>query len=194
MTARWLWGALALVFALHWAVPVALIQRGTATLEHGAQYRFRTAPVDPIDPFRGRYVALDFDAARIAVAPDAVYAEGQSVYAPIAVGDDGFARLLPPQPELPSSGDVLKVRVLWHHASELGVALPFDRYYLDEALAPEAERIYRERNRRADPEAGEPDDPRRPAYVMVRVRRDYAVLEQLVIDGRPVRELIEARP
>lgn len=194
MTARWLWGALALVFALHWAVPLALIQRGTATLERGAQYRFRTAPVDPVDPFRGRYVALDFDAARISVSADADYADGETLYAPIAVGDDGFARLLPPQAKLPASDDALKVRVLWHNAGELGVALPFDRYYLDEALAPEAERIYRERNRRASPDAAESDDLRRPAYVSVRVRRGYAVLEQLVIDGRPVRELIEARP
>ncbi|TJY63039.1 hypothetical protein E4T66_04825 [Sinimarinibacterium sp. CAU 1509] len=194
MTARWMWGALALVFALHWTVPAALIQRGTATLERGTQYRFRTAPVDPVDPFRGRYVALDFDAARIAVNAQAEYAEGETLYAAITVGDDGFAHLLPPQHGLPKTGDALKVTVLWNNEGELGVALPFDRYYLDEALAPEAEQIYRERNRRVNPDEADDADPRRPAYVTVRVLDGYAVLEQLYIDGMPVRALIDSQP
>ncbi len=194
MTARWMWGALALVFALHWAVPAALIQRGTATLEHGTQYRFRTAPVDPVDPFRGRYVALDFDAARIAVNAQAEYVEGETLFAPIVVDEDGFAHLQPPQRALPQQGDALKVEVLWRNEGELGLALPFDRYYLDEALAPEAEQLYRERNARVNPDASDDADPRRPAYVTVRVLDGYAVLEQLYIDGVPVRALIDAQP
>ena len=57
-------------------------------------------------------------------------------------------------------------------------------YYLDERLAPEAER----RARR--PGRGDEEDPRRPAYASVRVYKGYAVLEELYIDGRAVHELL----
>lgn len=173
--------------ALQWAVPVHLIQRGQAALDEGAPYRFRTAPVDPVDPFRGRYVVLDFVAASVAQPQAAArYAHGERGYAPIRVGSDGFAVLDPPLPQPPASGDYLQVRVTWAGEDELRLQLPFDRYYLDEHLAPEAERRYRDSNR---VDADGVDDAR-PAWVQVRVRDGYALIEELYIDGRPVRELL----
>lgn len=184
-------GALALLvlaIAAQWAVPGWLIQRGQATLQQGTVYRLRTAPVDPVDPFRGRYVALDFEAASITLArPDPALRSGQRVYAPIRVGADGYAVLDAPLPQPPETGDYLTATVLWINADELRLQLPFDRYYLDETLAPAAERRYRDANRLR----GEADeDPRRPAWVHVRVRGGYALIEELFIEGRPVRDLL----
>jgi uncharacterized membrane-anchored protein len=184
--------ALVVVCAVQWAVPAWLIHRGTTALEQGTQYRFRTAPIDPVDPFRGRYVTLDFAAARIVLdGAQRSYAHGERVYAPITVGEDGFAVLGAPLHEHPDAGDYVEARVQWSSAEELRLALPFDRYYMDERLAPEAERIYRERNRQGR-FGEEPEDLRRPAYVTVRVRKGYAVLEELYIDGAPVHELLRS--
>lgn len=184
---------LGLVFVAQWAVPGYLIARGQATLEQGTAYRFRTAPVDPLDPFRGRYVALDFEAAQVKVAPSRDYERGERLYAPIAVDAEGYARLLPPLPAPPAQGDWLPVVVQWRDAGNLlRLRLPFDRYYMDERLAPEAERAYLAGNpRRA---AGDGQNAR-PTYVSVRVRSGYAVLEELYIDGRLVRErLLRGEP
>jgi uncharacterized membrane-anchored protein len=179
---------LAVGIAMQWAVPGYLIQRGQATLQDGAVYRLRTAPVDPVDPFRGRYVVLDFEAASITLLkPDPALHAGQRVYAPIRVGVDGYAELAPPLPAPPQSGDYLTVTVLWINGTELRLQLPFDRYYLDETLAPEAERRYWDANRAGDDDA---EDPRRPAWVQVRVLDGYALTEELFIDGRPVHELL----
>lgn len=178
---------LLLMCLVQWAVPATLIQRNQTTLSEGTGYRFRTAPVDPIDPFRGRYVALDFTAALIEVPSAQDYQPDTRMYAPIEVGDDGYAQLLPPRAQPPASGDYLVVRVGWlHDGTQLRVQLPFDRYYMDEDLAPEAERLYRDGSLRSP--TGEEDDPRRPAYVMVRVRGASAVIEELYIDDLPVRE------
>ena len=55
-----------LVFALvgfaQLAVPASLIWKRERTLRQGHVWKFRTAPVDPVDAFRGRYVALEFEA------------------------------------------------------------------------------------------------------------------------------------
>jgi hypothetical protein len=64
------------------------------------------------------------------------------------------------------------------------VALPFDRYYLPEDLAPAAEQAYRTLASR------EPGPTR--AWVDVRVRDGHAVLEELYLDGVPVREVLAA--
>jgi uncharacterized membrane-anchored protein len=175
------------------AVPGWLIQRGQATLHEGTTYRFRTAPVDPVDPFRGRYVALDFEAASITLAqPDPALRSGQRVYAPIRIGADGYAMLDTPLPQPPETGDYLTATVLWVNVDELRLQLPFDRYYLDETLAPEAERRYWDANRMRGDDA---EDPRRPAWALVRVRGGYALIEELYIKGRPVRELLhDAQP
>jgi len=184
---------LGLVCLAQWAVPGYLIARGQATLEQGTAYRFRTAPVDPLDPFRGRYVALDFQAAQVKIPSGRDYEHGERLYAPIAVDPDGYARLLPPQPQPPAQGDWLPVVVQGKDAGGLlRLRLPFDRYYMDERLAPAAERAYRDGNRR-----GRADDGQnaRPTYVSVRVRRGYAVLEELYIDGLSVRErLLHGEP
>jgi uncharacterized membrane-anchored protein len=176
-----------------WTVPGYLIQRGQATLHEGTAYRFRTAPVDPVDPFRGRYVALDFEAASIELTqPAGELRSGQRVYAPIRVDAEGYAQLDAPLLPPPAAGDYLQVKVAWVNVDELRVQLPFDRYYLDETLAPEAERRYWDANRIRDDDA---EDPRRPAWAQVRVRGGYALIEELFIEDRPVRELLrDARP
>ena len=40
------------------AVPLSMIARREFTLRNGRVYKFKTAPVDPYDAFRGRFVAL----------------------------------------------------------------------------------------------------------------------------------------
>lgn len=187
MKVRLLVLGLVLTCAAQWAVPVFLIYRGQTTLQQGVQYRFRTAPVDPADPFRGRYVRLDFEAARIVPQGSARELEAdQRAYASLARDAQGDAIVTGLGVTPPDAGDYLHVQVLWNHGEELQMRLPFDRYYLDERLAPEAERRYWA----GRPGRGDEEDPRRPAYATVRVYKGYAVLEELYIDGRSVHELL----
>ena len=62
------------------------------------------------------------------------------------------------------------------------LALPFDRYYMEESDAPAAEKAYREHSR----QGGERD-----AYVIVRVRKGQAVIEDLYVGGMPIREFLK---
>lgn len=179
MRTRWLLVLLGLLCIGQWSVPGALILKHQRTLSNGAAYAFRTAPVDPEDPFRGRYVALDFAAAERAATSTAPLPHDVPLYAAITVDAQGFAQLGEPASTPPAQGDWLPVRVTWQGEGRVRLQLPFDRFYLDEALAPEAERRYREADQgpasRAD-----------ATYVMVRVRDGHAVIEMLYLNGRPV--------
>jgi hypothetical protein len=50
---------LGLVFLAQWLVPVSMILGRERVLEKGTEVKFRVVPVDPYDPFRGRYVRIN---------------------------------------------------------------------------------------------------------------------------------------
>lgn len=72
---RWLWLALALLLQV--GLGAAAVAPQLAARAVGAEYRLRVAPVDPIDPFRGAYVTLDYpDLARPGIPEDTVPGSG----------------------------------------------------------------------------------------------------------------------
>lgn len=182
MNARRLRFILFVVVALaQLAVAGGALIRSELALHGGEVFRFRIRPVDPVDAFRGRYVAIRFDLDR-APAPDGFELERrQWVYVPLLVDGEGLAAFGPAAPGPPESGAYLRLRSGGIYPDEDGqrrvsVTMPFNRYYMDEALAPEAERaVWRRRG-------GE-----REAFVTVRVRKGVGVLEELFIGDVPIR-------
>ncbi|APG28781.1 hypothetical protein A7E78_13660 [Syntrophotalea acetylenivorans] len=172
--------ALAILFLLQLAVPASMIAGREMTLRHGKQYRFRTAPVDPYDPFRGRYVSLNLVASRVAHPEGMELARRQRVYALLAVDEEGFAYCRDLAVDPPTTGDYLAARVSWWNKKHVDLKLPFDRYYAEEDMAPEIERAYRSHSRRDKQEA----------YITVRVRKGNGVLEELYIEDLPVSEYL----
>lgn len=179
----------ALVCLAQVAVPATLIVRHEQTRASGTPWRFQTAPVDPDDPFRGRFVRLAFAVESEAVPfaePGLIYiGHGQRLYAELEAGPEGYARLVrlhrsrPPGTEYV---DVFSSRM--RHPDESGeeqapaafVRMPFDRYYLPEDRAPVVEREYAEASRAAQANT----------YAELRVRDGHAALVGLVLDGKPV--------
>lgn len=190
MSARRLRLAVLLVVgAVQLSVPIGMIVARERVLAEGAVWRFRTAPVDPADPFRGRYVALSFDQSTAPVPEGLTVEHGEQVIVPLSEGPDGFARLGPVRRESPEKGEYLRLRVHWIGRTEEGerpvahVQLPFDRLYLEEGVAPRAEEVYRELT------GGE---EALDAWAVVRVLGGRAVLEDVVVEGRSLRELAAA--
>jgi uncharacterized membrane-anchored protein len=165
-------------------VPLYMIARREATLRNGAQYKFRTAPVDPADPFRGRYVALRMEQQDVPVPKGSDYRRGERVYATLAPQPDGFTRIDGVSRSRPDGPAFIKTRVrypnTWSTNSSVSLDLPFDRYYMNEKCAPEAEKAYWDNSRRTN----------QNAYVTVRVRNGSAVLEGLYIGDKTIEEFI----
>ena len=161
-------------------VPGSMIYSREMTLRNGDQVRFRTTPVDPYDPFRGRFVALDLEAATAPIPEGVKLRRGQRVYAHLGVDEAGFAALTTLSLKRPERVSFIRVRVRSIRGQTAHLRLPFDRYYLEEPVAPEAERAYRRHSRRDT----------RDAYITVRVRDGQTVLEELYIAGKPLLEFL----
>ena len=183
MKSRILFGLFVAVALAQLSLPASMIWRSERALIGGQEFRFRTAPVDPYDAFRGRYVALRFDQNQAPVAAGRKIETGQKVYALIEVGPDGFARFSSVTDERPPDQSYLRVAVSSVQGTTAHLELPFDRFYMEETMAPAAEQAYRQHSRR-----GQQD-----AYVVVRVQDGRGVIANLYVDGRPIAEFLRAQ-
>jgi uncharacterized membrane-anchored protein len=174
---QWRLIVFALVALAQLAVPASLIWKREQTLRRGSVWRFRTAPVDPVDAFRGRYVALEFEEEARQIAPPADASHGQAVFVTLRQTPEGFAEIDRISTSAPPGDDFIQVQL---HGTT--VPLPFDKYWVTERDAPAAETAYREQNARE----------KRNAFVTVRVFRGDAALEQLYLDGLPLGDYLRA--
>ncbi len=158
------------------AVPLSMIMRQEDLLRSGQQYRFRTAPVDPYDAFRGRYVALRIEEDSLPKPRGMELRSWQTVYVLLENDPEGYAKITALTKKRPAGNNYIRVKVKRVSANKVYLRMPFTRYYLEEGLAPEAERAYRRRSR----------GDKRNAYITVRVKSGRAAVEELYVGGKPI--------
>ena len=172
-----------LLAVIQLAVPGVMIAKRELTLKNGAAFKFVTAPVDPYDAFRGRYVSLNFSQSQIPLSQDLDIERNQWVYAHLKKDKAGFAKIHKITLEPPEQEEYLKVKIRYinRRRGEVNLELPFDRYYLAEDAAKAAEKYYQELTRREEI----------ASYVVVRVDSGFGVLEELYLDGVPILEYVK---
>ena len=165
------------------ATPLSMIAKREGVLQTGGQFKFKVAPVDPYDAFRGRYVALRLLEDKAVVSPGIKLDYGQRVFAYIVVDELGFAKFSTLTTVRPQGAPYIDATVasFGQATSEVRLNLPIDRYYMEEEAAPKAERIYQRHASR-----GKED-----AYVLVRIKDGFAVIEELYVGGRRIEEAIK---
>ena len=166
----------AVIFAIQWIVPAMMIVGQEVVLDKGQEIKIECQPIDPYDPFRGRYVRvrLNLSLPENMELPEEFH-EQQRVYAHLMLDEEGFVEVKEITAEEPEN--VLYVRgniPRWRGAFELGL----DRYYMNEKLAPEAEKIVRT-NIREDS----------TVWASLKVWKGRAVLTGIFVDGVPIEEL-----
>lgn len=161
---KFLMPLLIIVFAVQIFVPAYTIWERYDVLSTGQEIRMRVEPLDPYDAFRGRYVSLSF------VDNNIMYSYNEGKYGVYETDSEGFAVLSYVTNEKP----VGETYLVSQHDNYFRV--PLDRYYMEENLAPKAEKAL-------SGNAG--------AYVTVRVKGDKSVISGLYIDGKPAEEWLE---
>jgi uncharacterized membrane-anchored protein len=163
------------------AAPAWMMWRYERVRLHGTEHRFRTAPIDPRDPFRGEHVILEFEAETGPFPLPEGWTDGP-LHAELGADSAGFAVIVRLGTGA-GEGDAVAVTVEdWSVNADdrtVGrVKLPFDRYYVREGQGPRTEALLQPTW--TDEERVEP----LPAHAVVRVRDGRAVVTDLVIGGR----------
>src|SRR4028118_1780770 len=85
-------GFLVLAIA-QWFVPGLMIWQKEKVLNRGIPYRFQSAPVDPADPFRGRYIVLNFKETSFKTREPLKLTYGSKIYVTFSNDRNGFAMI-----------------------------------------------------------------------------------------------------
>ncbi len=174
---KFIWPAFILVALVQLYVPVKMILNREAVLNKGTGYKFKTAPVDPYDPFRGKYIVLNYDETDFTVSNEKEWNSGETVYVLFGTDGNGFARIRSVLHQKPASTrDYLEATVSYvtsDGTNKLTLEYPFDRFYMDEAKAGNAELSYRDAQR----------DSLKTTYALVNIMNGDAVLKDVLING-----------
>ena len=170
-----------------WLLPLAGIWRHERVIARGTLVRIECAAPDPYDPLRGRYLAVQPSQSSVS-APDG-FPEGAGavpVWATLEAGGDGLARIKSLSLEPVSGPTVVSLTArsfgTTNGSPNVWLDWPFDRFYLAERLAPDADRLVAERSRDG-----------RKTVAEVRLLDGRAVLVDVLVDGVSIRDVVKAR-
>ena len=109
-------------------------------LEHGKAYKFRTQPVDPNDPMRGKYITLGFVDDFIEIQGDSSFLGAHEIFVIVEENDLGFAIIENIGLNEPSDDtDFVKAKIsqvsYYEDTANIYIQYPFDRYYMEEFKA-----------------------------------------------------------
>jgi uncharacterized membrane-anchored protein len=169
-------------------VPAAMIFEREAILSKGKEFRFRAAPVDPNDPFRGKYITLNYLSNSFEIKSEDDWILNETVYVVLDEDPDGFAQVISVSKKEPAGGqDFVRAKVdnlVFNDTWELVIGYPFVRFYMEENKAPRAEIEYNNALR----------DSTRVTWALVSIKNGDAVLKDVMIDGVSLSKLSEGIP
>lgn len=173
-------------FLMQWFVPLNMIMQQETILLEGTTFKFKTQPIDPNDPFRGKFVVLNYAADRIAETNGEKWQRGAPVFVRIQEDDDGYAAIASLEKVAPiDEKNYVKAEIahVWgENPSTVRIKYPFERFYMEETKAPKAEAMFRDLWR----------DSTTNVYGLVVINEGKAALEDVLVDGVSIREAVMA--
>lgn len=166
-------------------VPAKMIFDQENVLKTGTEYKFLTRPIDPNDPFRGKYITLSYKNNTYQIREENDWMSREEVYVVLTNDKDGFAKIKSvSKEEPPATLDFIKAKIRYINSkNKMVIDFPFDRYYMEESKALEAEKAYNESQR----------DTSQITYALVNVRAGQSVLKDVQINGISIKEIVKER-
>jgi uncharacterized membrane-anchored protein len=166
-----------------WFVPGQMISDRERVLREGKTYKFKTEPIDPSDPFRGKYITLNFEERSVEVLDPKEWERAGDIYVSIA-DSAGFARITKASMYEPEGIDYIKAKIAWVDSYQppyhVWIQYPFDRFYVEESKASKAERVSRVTR----------NDSTTVVYAVVCVLDGTAALKDVMINDRSIADVV----
>lgn len=164
-------------------IPIQMITSNEVIINEGKSYKFKTVPIDPNDPLRGKYISLRFEQDSVSVGNEKDWKKEDLAYCYLVNDADGYAIFILATKSKPEAVDYLELPVQSvsdNNENYILIDLPFNRFYMEESKAYEAELIYRKSM----------NDTTKVTYALVSVERGEAVLEDVMINETSISDLV----
>jgi len=170
-----------ILFALAAIIQLSVIAYTTydkeSLLSNGIEIKMKLAPVDPVDPFRGRYVSLNFDNTTIEVKNKKDWTPSEICYAILEKDDDGYYQLANISKTEPSNEKVFVKSYITFSGNKddnnISIRYPFSRYYMEESKAIKVEKIMNEL-----------DHDSSNSYIILKYKEGEVIVKNLIIEKK----------
>ena len=168
---------------VQWLVPLAGVWQQEQVLTRGRVVRIRCAAPDPYDPLRGRFLAVQLEPTEFPRPAGMPEGKTTTAWATLKTDDQGLSTIASLSLEPVLDETVIKLVAQfprWQSGKEnVRLEWPVDRFYVNEGIAAQADRRMATLFR----------DGKQPVAVL-RVLEGRAVLEDLLLDGVSVRQIM----
>lgn len=169
-------------------VPSQMIYNQEDIINTGKIVKFQCEPIDPNDPFRGKYITLNFKENRIKVKSLKDWNSNETIFAKITYSKDGFAKIKSISKSEPTDNSIyLKLKISYitdyNNENKIYLDFPFNRFYMNENKSKIAEKVYAEST----------IDTTKIAYALIATKNGEAVIKDILIDNISIKELAKAK-
>ncbi|MBK7105087.1 MAG: GDYXXLXY domain-containing protein [Ignavibacteriae bacterium] len=163
-------------------VPVKIIYDSEEIISNGTEFKFRTAPIDPIDPFRGKYIFLQFKENTVNVESEKDWKIGESIFALIENDKNGFAKIKSIEKTEPLENlNFVNVKITSIFQNKIIIQYPFNRFYMEETKAGKAETIYN----------NSIFDTTKITYALVSIKNGNSIIQNIFVDDVPINNFLQ---
>lgn len=171
--------------AIQLYVPGQMILGKQDVLKNGKEFKFKTRPIDPNDPFRGKYIILNFQGGEFLLDSAIEWTYPEQFYAVVNEDEQGFAEISNISVEAPTqTQDYFLVQGRGSNIADNGTLIfleyPFGKFFMEESKAYEAEVAVRESSA----------DTTQITYALVAVKAGDSALKDVFINDVPLREVV----
>ena len=170
---------LLMIFQLY--VPASVVFKQERIHISGTKFKMQLAPIDPNDPFRGKYIILSFKENTVRLPKQGKYRSGDDVYVIMKPGQNDFLKIESISNDfqsvtLPATCIKAKIRSIMEvdGYKEAQLVYPFTRFYVEESRAAEIEKRYLEAVA----------DSNTVSYGIVSVYNESVAVDDVVINGQ----------
>lgn len=166
-------------------IPSQMIYNQEDIINTGKLIKFQCEPIDPNDPFRGKYITLNFKESGIKVKNVKEWNSNETIFAKIETSKDGFSKIKSISKTKPNDDSIylkLKINYRADYENKIYLDFPFNRFYMNENKAKNAEEVYAEST----------IDTTKTAYALVATKNGEAVIKDVLIDNISIKELAKA--
>ncbi len=178
--------AFVIVMLAYLYVPISTIQKQERILSKGEVFQFRPQPVDPYDVFRGKFIWLNLLEPSFDLDKELRLEVGQKVFAHLGRDTSGYAYFTGFTTNRPTGNAYIQTHISRMNEHTIWLKNPesLQKYYLNEKLAPLAEKKYRELLNQNIQEVEE------AVVLEVKVYGGNALVDQLYFEGVEIGEYL----
>ncbi len=127
--------AFLLLAIIQWVVPGKIIWEKDEVLKKGQSFKFKTEPVDPSNPFKGKYITLNFVESSFTDTINRNLRGNDNIYVILATDQRGYASIKDLSIQKPLNNNAYVKATVYYTSIEndsttVHIRYPFNEFYM----------------------------------------------------------------